>query len=362
MKKRTYLVYLLLLPLIFFNTTYPAVAANDEGHPNQGVQYSVSKIKQAGELNPNSSFYDLKAIPGEKITIQARLYNAEETPIKIDSKILTTFTNEHGEIAYTAVPEKFDDSLLYKVSDFSTVDNDNGIVEIPAKDNKVIQATIDVPKNAKGVMLGSWYFEKSGQVKDEKSKEGININNKYSYALAIKLTVNESEKPNLNLIKVTPTLRQYQKVIETTIQNDQATVVSELSVAAKVMKKGSKEVLYENSGEGLIMAPNSNFNYPVYLENSPMKAGDYTIAVTATTNDAKWESKTWQWTEDFTITAEEAKENTKNALNDPEAPPSNWRYIGIFAILLVFVALLVYLIMKYKMRKQKESFEKRLKK
>lgn len=358
MKKIKQLLLVFLLPLILFSSPISSNATTSD-QTNSTIQYSVSKISSGGELDEKSSFYDLKATPGEKQTIQARIYNAEDEPITINSQMLTTFTNEHGQIAYTAIPEAFDSSLNYKISEFSTIDDD-GMIEVPAKGSKVIQATIDVPKEATGVLLGSWYFEKANQVEGKSTKKGININNKYSYALAVKLTINEIEKPNLEFVKVTPTLRNYQKVIEATIQNDQPTVVSQLKVQAKIMKKGSDKVLFQDTLDNLMMAPNSNFDYPVYLGEQAMKSGEYTIDLTATTKDSKWEPKTWHWTKDFSITAKEAKENTKNAKNDPEAPISIWWYVGGVGLLLVLVALLVYFIMKRKMQKQKVALERKL--
>ncbi|MDV2576822.1 DUF3324 domain-containing protein [Lactiplantibacillus plantarum] len=125
----------------------------------------------------------------------------------------------------------------------------------------------------------------------EKASKGVNINQKYSYALAVKLTAKEIAQPKLTLGTVTPGLRNYRKVVLATIRNPEPAVVSQLKLTTKVTRKGSSKVLYQNSSDNLIMAPNSNFTYPTFLDDQVMRAGDYTLSVTATTNDSKWAKK-----------------------------------------------------------------------
>ncbi|MGJ3873429.1 WxL protein host-binding domain-containing protein [Lactiplantibacillus plantarum] len=219
-------------------------------------------------------------------------------------------------------------------------------VTVPAKSNRVVSATINIPKGFDtGVILGSWYFEKMGQGAKKASK-GVNINQKYSYALAVKLTAKEIAQPKLTLGTVTPGLRNYRKVVLATIRNPEPAVVSQLKLTTKVTRKGSSKVLYQNSSDNLIMAPNSNFTYPTFLDDQVMRAGDYTLSVTATTNDSKWAKKTWHWSRDFKITTEQARQNNQKAKNDPAAPISIWWYVLIVIVIAGLSAGIVYLIMK----------------
>lgn len=317
---------------------------------NASIQYSVDKISPGQEVDSKSSFYDLKVKAGETRKISARVYNATDKQITVKTKLLTTFTNDSGQIAYTQTAKKYDQSLKYRFDKIATLANGSAEVTVPAKGNRVVSATIEVPKGFDdGVILGSWYFEKTDQTPKSTGK-GVNINHKYSYALAVKLTAKEIAQPKLTLGAVEPGLKNYRKAVFATIHNPKAAVVSNLKVTTKVTKKGSDKVLYRNASDNLIMAPNSNFKYATFLDKQPMKAGDYTIKVTATTKDKKWTAKTWHWQRDFKITTEQARQSNRQAKNDPEAPISIWWYVLAVVIIAGLSAGIVYFIMKRKSR------------
>nr|MBO1341094.1 DUF916 and DUF3324 domain-containing protein [Enterococcus sp. 665A] len=319
-----------------------------EESPNKGVGYSVQKVSPGNEVDSTSSFYDLAVAPGEERTIEAKLVNPTNEPIVVVSKIFTASTNSNGEINYTMQPVELDRSLKHSVSELVEVAASDTKTEIAPQSEKLVRATINIPQDVEsGVLLGSWYFEKEGQSTDSNEK-GIVINNKYSYAMAIKMTVQqEIEEPNMNLLTVTTGLNNYRKVINANLQNDRPAIVGSLSVTAKITEKEKFDVLYENQSDGMIMAPNSNFAYPVFLNEQPLKPGDYTMRLTATSDDPKWTSQRWEWNKDFTITANDARKLNEEALNDPEQP-TNWLLYVILALAILILILLVLLIRKRK--------------
>ncbi|MGM0240200.1 DUF916 and DUF3324 domain-containing protein [Enterococcus sp. AZ103] len=359
MKKLNILFVNLLAFLLFFIGGSIVTVASTQ---NAGVGYSVQKISPEGaQVSEASSYYDLLVTPGETRTIQARIQNSEAEEISVHSDIFTTYTNANGEISYTSQPEKYDSSLKFKVSDFSTIVASDIDATIAPNSSEVVTVEIKIPDNIPdGVYLGSWYFLRDGQDETTSSSEGISINNMYSYAMAIKLTVNkEIEAPNMNLLNITTGLNNYRKVINANLQNDQAAVLSNLTVSAEVMKRGEYEVLYSNEISGLIMAPNSNYSFPVFYNDKPMEAGRYTMNVKATTTDPKWAEKTWEWTEDFTITENEVREYSSKAINDPEVEESNWTWLIILLIVILIILLLILLFVLYRRKKKKEEGQDR---
>lgn len=332
------------LLIAFIGAVIIPTAGHAEDSPNAGVGYSVQKVSPGNEVDSSSSFYDLAVTPGEQRTIEAKLINPTDEPIVVVSKIFTASTNNNGEINYTMQPVELDRSLKHPVSELAEVAASDVKTEIAPRSEEIVHTTINVPQDVEpGVLLGSWYFEKEGQNGDS-DEEGIVINNKYSYAMAIKMTVqHEIEQPNMNLITITSGLNNYRKVINANLQNDRPAIIGNLAVSAKITEKGKYDVLYENESDGMIMAPNSNFAYPVFLEEKPLKAGDYTMRLTATSDDPKWDSQKWEWTEDFTITADEARRLNEEALNDPEQP-TNWLLYVVIAlvILVIILAILLY--------------------
>ncbi|BAX66095.1 hypothetical protein FD49_GL000732 [Latilactobacillus sakei subsp. sakei DSM 20017 = JCM 1157] len=94
------------------------------------------------------------------------------------------------------------------------------------------------------------------------------------------------------------------------------------------------------------MAPNSSFNYAIEPGDEPLKAGTYTLDMTA-----KSDKKTWHFTSEFTIKRATLKENTKNELKSPEKKKSIniiWLIVGFSILLLILIIL--YLL--YKLRQK----------
>ncbi|MBP1046979.1 DUF916 and DUF3324 domain-containing protein [Enterococcus sp. BWM-S5] len=360
MKKNTVLFILMLCMALV--VLFSGIKGYGEESGQQEIAYSVQKISPEGEVDPASSFYDLAVQPGDKREIEARIINTSSETITVKSELFTAYTNENGEISYTSQAEEYDRSLQYKFNEIADIQASDIKVEIPANEERTVKTIIEVPETIEdGAILGSWYFEKEGQVQEQEDGSGIQINNKYSYALAVKLTVNqEIPAPNLNLTGITKGLSNYKKAYFAQLQNDQPAIVSELTFAAQVFKKGSYEVLYENTGEGLIMAPNSQFAFPVFLGQETMKAGDYTMKLKAMTEDAKWDTQVWEWTEDFTVTADEARKHNKEAINDPEAGNNYlWLFIAAIAVFFILSLLLGYVLIKRRRLKQQQEQTKK---
>ncbi|MGO2890791.1 MAG: DUF916 and DUF3324 domain-containing protein [Enterococcus devriesei] len=358
MRKKSFFLILIGGLLVLLNRnliTYAEASStiSPDQNPNAEILYSVLKVKSEKEIDDSASFFDLAAKPGETITIKARIFNASNEDIKVKSLPLTTFTTSNGEIAYSSSPPKggFDVSLKKKFADIAKTSNS---ILVPKLGQVETSLQFTVPKDTpNGVILGSWYFEKSSQV-NAKEKKGLTINNKYSYALAVKVTVNnEVTSPNLNLIEIKPSLKNYRKVINIEVQNDQPAIVSKLVFDAEVTEKGSDKVLYKNNKGEVTMAPNSNFSYPVFLGQEQLQPGKYTMHLKAKTTDPKWNSKSWKWEKDFQISSKQARTLNKTATSDPKQESNLYGIIIAVAILLVIIiVLIVWQIAKKKYQKR----------
>ncbi|MHC5247487.1 DUF916 and DUF3324 domain-containing protein [Enterococcus sp. LJL90] len=359
MRKQNFGILQLLILICCCFFPFVTVTATSK---EQSVGYSVQKINPEGaQVSESSSYYDLLVTPGETRSIQARIQNSESAEITVHSDIFTTYTNANGEISYTDQAEEYDKSLNFMVSDFTEIVASDIDAVIPPQGSKEVTVMIQVPEDIPdGVYLGSWYFVKEGQEVTESSGEGISINNMYSYALAIKLTVNqEIAEPNLNLLNITTDLNNHRKVINANLQNDQPAVLSNLNVKAEVMKRDQFEILYENEISNLIMAPNSNYSFPIFYNDLPMTAGKYSMHIIATTTDQKWPEKTWEWTENFTITENEVRALTAGAINDPQSPEESLNWLLIFLLAILILLLIILLIILYHRKKRKEKLRKK---
>lgn len=328
---------LILLTVIFGFTTPIRTQAAEEG---ESAGFSVRKITPEGqEVNPASSFYDLKVAPGQKLTIQAELANHSAASSRIMQAAYASSTNDNGEIDYSNPLNEADqdESLVIPFSTIATLKEDSPLVLKPGE-RKTITMDIQVPDDAPdGVILGSWYFEKENdQPEMEDSGSGIAIDNHFAYALAVKLTVNqEIASPNLNFLGAAPELRNH--AIKAQIQNDQPAVVSNLSLEGTVTRKGDDEILSSSQIDNRIMAPNSNFFVTFPLEEQEWTAGEYTLRVDATTTDDKWNDQSWTWAEDFSITPQQIRE-LKETENDHAKPAPNQNYLIAVAVVLAILA------------------------
>lgn len=349
------IISIMILALLLLGSNVYAENSEATIQQKAEVSYSVKKIKAANEINETSSFYDLGVTKGENKEIQAIIANSSNQPIYVKSQIFTAFTNENGTITYNTKPKSISKSLKFKLSDFATIEASDKRIEVPPHSEKTVTAFIDVPKDVPdGVMLGAWYFEKENQVVENKEEQGIGIANKYSYSLAIKVTVNqEIEKPELKLKGVTTGLSNYRKAIQATIENESPGIISKLTVNAQILNEKNGELLYERKQEDMIMAPNSNFSYPIFLKDQEMKSGDYVLNVEASTNDPKWPSQNWSWSQKFSITKEKAQQINQDALNDNVSSENNNNLV-LIGVLFLSVSGLVTLFVLIRSNQKKK--------
>ncbi|WP_413480516.1 DUF916 and DUF3324 domain-containing protein [Carnobacterium maltaromaticum] len=351
------IISIMILALLLLGSNVYAENSEATLQRKAEVSYSVKKIKAVNEINETSSFYDLGVTKGENKEIQAIIANSSNQPIYVKSQIFTAFTNENGTITYNTKPKSISKSLKFKLSDFATIEASDKRIEVPPHSEKTVTAFIDVPKDVPdGVMLGAWYFEKENQVVENKEEQGIGIANKYSYSLAIKVTVNqEIEKPELKLKGVTTGLSNYRKAIQATIENESPGIISKLTVDAQILNEKNGELLYERKQEDMIMAPNSNFSYPIFLKDQEMKPGDYVLNVEASTNDPKWPSQNWSWSQKFSITKEKAQQINQDALNDNVSSENNNNLVLIGVLFLIVSGLVTLFVLIRSNQKKKRK-------
>ncbi|GAX47525.1 DUF916 and DUF3324 domain-containing protein [Pseudolactococcus reticulitermitis] len=329
--------------------------AKAETAASQG--YSIAKL-EAGKEVEDSSIFNLLMTPGEKRTIKVTVRNDSNQPITVSDDIFTTYTNANGEIEYTSQADHYDESMQVKLSDIAKVRASDLKVEVPAKSQKVVLADIALPDDiSDGALLGSWYFDKDGQIDENETNKGTSIKNKINYAIALKITVNqEVAKPELTLTSASIGLSNYRKAFFAHLQNPLPALMTNLDYEGYVTKQGETKALYQNELQKRKMAPQSSYQFPIFLKDDEFKAGNYTYHLKATTTDPKWEKKTWEWTKNFSIKADEAKKFNQQAINDVTAK-TNWILWLILAgsVIVLFIICFIFLLMKRKKRQQEAA-------
>lgn len=317
------------------------------------LNFAVEPVIPENQIDKTKTYFDLKMSPSKEQILEISLRNDTEKDVVVEPVITSSTTNLNGVVEYSPTKAKQDSTLKYQLSDLVKVDKS---VKIPAKSSIKLPLTVKMPKEEfDGILAGGITLqEKQDTEKEADSDEkGLSIQNKYAYVVALVLSINDKKvNPLLKLNKVEASQVNARNVINATIQNTTPVYVNQLSVESKITYKGDKKTLYSSSKEGMQMAPNSHFAYPISLEGKKLEEGEYTLEMTAKSKD-----DVWKWKKDFTISADVAKElNTKDVqIKDP----SYWLYIVIGLILLVIAGLLFIL---YKRRKkQKEEAERKRK-
>lgn len=287
--------------------------------------------------------------------LKMMLHNSTDKDVSVELTAEAATTNLNGVVEYGKTKAKRDSTLKTSIGEIVTLSEENPV--IPAKGSKEITLTVKMPTtDFDGVLAGGITVKETIPTTDKATKEtkGMAIENRYSYVVALVLHgKNETIPSELKLNKVKATQVNVRNVISANLQNTKAKYLNQLSVDAKITKKGENKTLYSVKKEQMQMAPNSNFNLPIPLNGAALKSGKYTLKVKADS-----QGDTWNFTRDFNISAEEAKKLNKQDVSIEK--DNTWLYVLIGVILLTALLILFYLIMR-KRKKEKERLERELK-
>lgn len=346
-----------VLFLAFSGSGFAMPTSNLEQEDGGQVGYSVQKMSRD---NTEAAYFDLYVKPNDKKVLKARIFNETDKPMTIKMSIFTASTSNKVQIVYTKKSPKNDDSMQYYMEDLVKIKAENDEVTVPANGQVDVEAEVTIPKEISGVLLGSWYFEKKVE-EDEGDNEtgGVNINNQYSYAMAIRLEASQISNPNINLLDVKAGMDNYRRAIISTVQNDRPAMMSEVTISTTVKEKGESEVLYETEESNLKIAPNTTFEHITLTEGDLLKAGNYILEMNVKTNNSKLSKTEWNLKQEFKITDKEVAQLNKEAINEENSQLSSWMIIAIIAVCLIVVALVVWLFIRRKSKNKPERRKRR---
>lgn len=343
MKKQN--IFLLLGTLLFILFSGVKVSAAE-------MSFAVQAVIPENQIDKTQSYFDLKMQAGQSQDLTVEMRNDTSEAVTVNVLPNTATTNQNGIVEYNNTTNKKDNSLKVSFKDIATAEKE---VTIPAKSQKQVKIHVQMPKDAyDGVVLGGIYFtEKSTDKKDDTSK-GSQIVNRYAYVIGVKLT--ETDKvvdPELRLNNVKATQVNYRNVFTANIQNYEAAILKDLKIDGKIYRKGSDKVLYSASRDNLRMAPNSNFDYAISLDNKPFKPGKYTFK-----GVAKSGTKEWKFEKDFEIKGTTARSFNKNAVSLER--DYTWVYLLIgFLLFMLLLIVIIILMIKLKAEKKEHQTDKK---
>ncbi|WP_317912681.1 DUF916 and DUF3324 domain-containing protein [Carnobacterium maltaromaticum] len=311
------------------------------GEATETMAYSVKANIPENQINKTLTYFDLKMEPNQRQEITLTVSNSSDEKATILISPNVAKTNQNGVIDYSQVADKIDSSLKNPLTSLISKEQE---VSLEPKERKEVLFTLQMPeKEFDGVILGGFYISKKEDESNIKDKEkNAQIKNKYSYVIGLQIRENTNEvKPVMELNGIRPALINYRTAITANIQNTEATIIKELNVDAKVMKKGTTKVLHETSKKNLSMAPNSNFDFPINWDNQSLDTGTYILQLTAQSGQEKWEFE-----KEFIISAKNSTDLNKEAVELEKTEP-NWILIisvvvGISIFLILVIGFFIY--------------------
>lgn len=329
------IIAIMLMPILFLFGVNSTSAAE--------LNFSVTAEIPENQIDKNQTYFDLRMKPKQRQTVNVEMNNGTDKDVTVNISMNTAVTNNNGIIDYSQTEYEKDESLEYEISELVKVDPE---VTIPANSKKTLPVEINMPdREFDGILLGGLHFQEKED--EEEEEEETQIKNKFAYIIGLQVSMTDLEiEPNLELNEVKASQVNYRNKIIANLQNTESVIIKPLSVDAKVYKEKGKDVLYEAQQEDLRMAPNSNFNYAIDLNNEAFKSGKYRLEMTATD-----EEEVWEWTEVFEIDAGEASELNESAV-ELEKDYTIWLMVAGIILVLILILILVYL-----NRRQKRNIE-----
>ncbi|MBO0473887.1 DUF916 and DUF3324 domain-containing protein [Enterococcus ureasiticus] len=330
--------------------------------------FAVTPTTPKSQIDKEKTYFDLKLEPNQEEILNVTLRNDTDKEVKVEISVNSATTNSNVVVEYGKNDIEKDESLDIDVEEY--VDYPETVTLKPESE-QVVPFKVKMP-NEKfiGVLAGGITFkevtEDTSPAKD--NEKGLSIENEYSYVVALLMRQNLNEiDPNLLLKDVGPGQINARNVILAGLQNDQKTYINQVAIKAEITKKGSSKVLYSEDKDGMQIAPNSSFTFPVSLNGSRLEAGEYHLSMTvfgnksedgqfiqqkgATTINFK---NQWKLEKDFKIDGNTAK--TLNAKDVTIKKDNTWIYllIGILLILLVLI-LIIWLVWRKKKNDEEEK-------
>lgn len=341
-KQYSFLMSLVLILILFF----PIVSLAEESELNFQVQPKFPD----SQIEGSTSYFDLNLEPGTTDNLGLIIRNTAEKEITIKVTAHTAFTNVNGVVEYGKEAEEKDPTIKYAMEEL--IKTPKAIV-LAAGEERAIDLPITMPEESiEGLLAGGIRIEEVlEETENEENGQGLAIKNQFSFILGVLVSNNRSTVvPELELLDVFADQLNYRNVFSATIQNFTPTFVNQLEVEAVIRAKGETDILYKSLTDGMQMAPNSHFNYPIPLNGDAFRNGNYVASLTARSGEHEW-----KWEKEFTINQETARRlNREDVTVDTS---TNWWMI-VAASLILLLGLLIIFLFYQKKKREREHRER----
>lgn len=291
------------------------------------------------------SYFDLRTQPGQTETLEVLVGNKNTSTLRVRVRAVCASTTNGGIIDYKNHP-RHDDTLPFRFCDASTVEQE--IIEIPAGQTAVARVVVQMPQQRyEGSVLGSVLVEKIPREEWENTAtsasasssapapasgaQAIQLKNRYYYAVAVRLWQGRAvPAPNFTLGGISAEKVKGRPAVVYTIQNPVTNVAVGMEGDFTVYREGDDEPIAQVLATPLEMANNSTMEYGIAPTSGHLPDGHYTSVV-----QLRYNGQSWDYTADFDITGEQARE-----INIVQPPPPQSHIPTWLLVLLMLLAVL----------------------
>ncbi|OJG27126.1 hypothetical protein RU98_GL002906 [Enterococcus caccae] len=308
----------------------------------QDADYEVKAIPSIKQVDKTKTYFDLRLNPEEKHTVQVKVTNRSNQERTINTKIKTATTNTNGVVEYINSDQNQSVDLPHDISQL--IKTDTPKITLAPHESKNVEYNIIMPKtDFSGILSGGITFTSENAEKNKESSADVAVKNQFGYVIALVLHGEKEVKPDLDLSKVSLGQVNNRNTVFAHLVNSKAAYLNRLNVNVKIRKKNTDTVLYETQKSELQMAPNSVLNYPVSLQETKFKPGNYLLTV-----HAESKGQVWDFEKEFEIKAKEAEK-----LNNQAYIHKDKQHYLLYIVLFLLFLLLVLVVYLYKKRQQK---------
>jgi len=293
------------------------------------------------------NYFDLIMEPGSTQMVYIEVSNNSKEDKDISIILSNATTAESIIVDYRPQDNMtYDESLPYPIENLLATDEQ---VKIPAGETIDIPIEVTMPADKfDGILACGISISEMIDAENESTGESgmsMSIDNRYRFDLALLMRQNENlVDPELQCTVIGAAQKNARNVVRSHLQNPKPAFINQVEIETTVISlKNGEEVLADKQTHRQI-APNSKFDYNIFLNGEPFVAGEYEIKIDVTSDKGNW-----QFVDTFAITREEAREF--NALDVTIERTSTWFFVMIGASTL-FIIFLVFLIIMLRKKKR----------
>ncbi|MHC5247468.1 DUF916 and DUF3324 domain-containing protein [Enterococcus sp. LJL90] len=353
-KQNKLIVLAFLLLLLFSFGSIKKVQATTESEAQSSSNFSILPVFPENQTDTGLSYFDLMMSPSQQQTITIDITNGQTDPVILDLTYNSAKTNRSGGIEYGQYNIENDASL---VNDFVDIVTGPESIEVSGGETIQLELAIQMPETPyDGVIAGGITLTPRVEETEESQTSGSTVKNAYSYAMSVLLRENDTElQPDMQFRMAYAATQNYRNTVYVSLSNVIATYMEGLTIDAQITQSGSEDVLWESRSTAMRMAPNSYINYPGSMNGDRMEPGMYTAHATAYAG-----GQTWEFTEDFEITEEEAEEYNALDVGLVQDRGLDWRLVAAIVAGVVVLLGLAFLVFKrIKKNKKKQTNDKK---